>query len=114
MTEPRLAASVQVTAFIRLAEAEGDQATILRKGDPTSGAILLVTLIKGQDAALFERFPSLDGGSNWQKLDGQASENEQKITENWQKRASRDPDLWVIELNVASQQRLTSLFTSMS
>lgn len=111
MTEPRLASSVQVSAFVRLAEAEGDQAMILRKGDPTSGAILLVALLKGQEAALYERFPSLDGGSTWQQLAGQIMENEQKIAENWQKRAQRDPDLWVIELNVASLERLNSILT---
>lgn len=103
---------MQASAFIRLAEAGGDQAMILRKGDATSGAILLVTLIKGQEAALFERLPSLEGGSSWQELGSQITENEQKITESWQKRASRDPDLWVIELNVASQERLTLLLGS--
>lgn len=112
MIEPRLASSVQVSAFVRLAEQGGDHAMVLRKGDPTSGAILLVTLIKGQQASLFERFPSLEGRSSWQALDDQMTENEQKITESWQKRASRDPDLWVIELNVASEQRLTLLLAS--
>ena len=114
MIEPRLASSIQVSAFIRLAEAGGDQAMILRKGDPLSGAILLVALIKGQTACLFERFPSLEDGSIWQPLGDQAAENEQKITENWQKRVARDPDLWVVELNVASEQRLTLLLTSTS
>ncbi len=103
---------MQASAFIRQAEAGGDQAMILRKGDATSGAILLVTLIRGQEAALYERLPSLEGGSSWQELGSQITENEQKITESWQKRASRDPDLWVIELNVASQERLTLLLGS--
>lgn len=112
MTEPRLASSVQASAFIRLAEAGGDQAMVLRKGDPTSGAILIVSLIKGRDAGLFERFPSLEGDLSWHALGKQVIENEQEITEIWHRRANRDPDLWVIELNVASEERLTLLLGS--
>jgi hypothetical protein len=112
MTEPRLASSVQVSAFIRLAQAEGDFATVLRKGDPVAGAIMLIGLIRSGSPVLFERFPSFGGGSPWQQVSSEAVENEADITAIWQKRAARDPDLWVIELNVASIERLALLLTA--
>lgn len=112
MIEPRLASSVQVSAFIRLAAVEGDFAAVLRKGDPVAGAIMLIGLVRGQNPTVFERFPSLDGYSNWQQINIQASENETDITAMWKKRADRDPDMWVIELDVASRERLAGLLAS--
>lgn len=112
MIEPRLASSVQVSAFIRLAQAEGDFAVVLRKGDPVAGAIMLIGLVRGRNPVLFERFPSLDSGSLWQQVQLQVSENEVEITTYWQKRADRDPDLWVIELDVVSPERLSRLLAA--
>ena len=109
MIEPRLASSVQVSAFVRLANAGGDHATVLRKGDPVAGAILLLGLVRGQSPQLFERFPSLDGGSSWHPVTTQPIENEAEASAIWEQRAKRDPDLWVVELDVASQERLIGL-----
>jgi hypothetical protein len=109
LIEPRLTSDFQISALRRLAEADGGSATILRKGDPTSGAILLIGQVRGQNPVLFERFPSLDGLSDWQPVTAQIDENEAEVTAYWQKRASRDPDLWVVELDVASIERLAPL-----
>lgn len=111
MIEPRLASSVQVAAFIRRANMFGDFATVLRKGDPVSGAILLICLIRGQEPQIYERFPSIEGNSSWEMLPGQALDSDQDVREAWQKRAQRDPDLWVVELDVASTERLIGLLS---
>lgn len=112
MIEPRLTSEFQVSALRRLAEAGGDTLTILRKGDPTSGAILLIGQIRGKNPVLFDRFPSLDGAPAWQAVTAQIEENEGEVLALWQKRLSRDPDLWVIELDVASTERLDGLLTA--
>jgi hypothetical protein len=112
LIEPRLASSVQVSAFIRLAQAGGDFAAVLRKGDPVAGAIMLIGLVRGQNPVLYERFPSLDGGSPWQIASAKVPQNEQDIAEMWRKRAERDPDLWVIELDVASSERLSGILAA--
>lgn len=98
----------------RLAEVGGDFATILRKGDRTAGAILLVGQIRGRNPVLFDRYPSLDGTSQWQPILLQPDENEAEVTSYWQKRAARDPDLWIMELDVASPERLAGLLASSS
>lgn len=105
MIEPRLTSDIQISALKRLVEVGGGFATVLRKGDPTSGAILIIGLINGANPLLFDRFPSVDGESVWQQI----AENEVDVSAQWRKRAARDPDLWVIELDVASIERLNDL-----
>jgi hypothetical protein len=112
LIEPRLATDVRITALRRLAETEGDFVTILRKGDPVAGAMLVIGLVKGRDPAVFDRFPSADGGYAWQPLTSDVVESEEQISDIWQKRRLRDPDLWVIELDVASTERLNGLLTA--
>jgi hypothetical protein len=107
--EPRLAASVQVSAFLRLAQQQGDFATIMQKGDPTSGAILLVGVIRGANPMIYERFPSIDGPAKWEKLLSKNDPSTDEISAYLKKRSARDPDLWIIELDTADQQRLTLL-----
>jgi hypothetical protein len=111
LIEPRLTAEFQISALRRLIESAGDVLTVLRKGDRTSGSILLIGQVRGANPVLFDRFPSLDGASVWQPLTAQIAENETEVTAYWQKRVSRDPDLWVIELDVASTERLNGLLT---
>ena len=112
MIEPRLASSVQVSAFVRLAQSGGDFAAVLRKGDPVAGAIILIGLVRGKDPVVFERFPSIDGGSPWQQIDPDSVKDDTDVTAQWKKRAERDPDLWVIELDVASSDRLGGLLAA--
>lgn len=85
---------------------------MLRKGDPTSGAILLIGQIRGKNPVLFDRYPSMDGVSTWQPITLQIAENEAEVFGYWQKRVTRDPDLWVLELDVASPERLAGLLAS--
>ncbi len=107
MPEPRLATHIEVGAFIKLANAGGDFATVIRKGDPTSGAILLVGRVRGQNPVLFDRFPALNDPPKWEKTGGEPMDSEQKISELCIRRAARDPDLWILELDVAEPERLT-------
>jgi hypothetical protein len=72
----------------------------------------LIGQIRGENPVLFERFPSLDGKSVWEPASAQIDDNETKVDAYWQKRASSDPDLWVIELDVASPERLDGLLAS--
>jgi hypothetical protein len=112
LIEPRLTSAFQISALIRQAEAGGDFATVLHKGDLTSGAILLVGQLRGENPVVFDRYPSLDGASKWQAIVLQDHEKEDKISLYWKNRVSRDPDLWVIELDVASTERLDLLLAA--
>jgi hypothetical protein len=111
LIEPRLATDVQISAMRRLAEADGGFATVLEKGDATSGAILLIVQIRGAEPRLYDRYPSLDGKTGWQSVD-LAETGDTAIQNYWQKRCARDPDLWVFELDVASAARLDGLLAA--
>lgn len=112
MIEARLASGMQISAIKRLAEAQGDIATVLKKGDPTSGAILLIGLVRGADSMIFERYPSLDGATAWQTV--ASNESDASTDTYWKKRCARDPDLWVLELDVVSMARLDGLLAALN
>ena len=108
MIEPRLASGVMISAIKRLAEAQGDFATVLNKGDATSGAILLIGQIRGENPRLYERYPAPEGEMRWQGIDF-TTPSDASVHEYWKKRCARDPDLWVLELDVVSAARLDGL-----
>ena len=104
MTE-RLPASVEATALIRRAEAAGDFATVLRKGDQERGALLLVIGNRGQHVACLERVLSMGHGYRWQTVGPGAGAGSDEIAEFLAKRQRIDPDTWLIELDVAQPER---------
>jgi hypothetical protein len=112
--EPRLAAHVIVGAFLRRAQAAGDFATILRKGDATSGSILICGLIRGTDPVIYERFASIGGQACWQKAMSGDAHSQAEVDDYLKRRTSRDPDIWLIELDTADQQRLTGLLNDIA
>ncbi len=100
-----------VSAFLRRASALGDFGTVLHKGDPTSGAILLCTLIRGANPVVFERLASISGQSGWQKTIAGDTRSQSEVDEYLKRRTERDPDLWLIELDTADQERLTLIMS---
>ncbi len=107
--EPRLASHILVGSLIRLTEAQGGFAAVLRKGYAQAGSIVIIGRIQGQNPTLYERFSSLDAVAKWTEIPNQIFENEQILSEYLDKRTARDPDLWLLELDVASQQRLAAI-----
>lgn len=103
-----------VSGLIRQAEAQGGFAAVLRKGDRTAGAILLLRREKGQNPALFERFPSQDGPTAWAQVTIEDIDIEEKISDILARRAARDPDIWILELDVPSAERFTDILASMN
>lgn len=109
MTEPRLASKLQISSLIRLTELAGGFGAILHKGDPISGAILLIARVRGADPMLYERFPTVNGTTQWQHFPHKAVVSESDMTARLKKQADRDPDLWVIELDVPDDERLAEI-----
>jgi hypothetical protein len=109
LPEPRLATHMRVSALVRQMAEQGDFATVLHKGDPVAGALLLLTREKGRNPRVFEQFPAAGGTRKWEAVASQHIENEEKLSEYLDRRLLRDPDLWILELDVASDERLTGL-----
>jgi hypothetical protein len=107
--EPRLATHMLVSSLIRQMAEQGDFATVLHKGDEIAGALLLVGRRRGQNPVLFEQYPSLDGARKWEAVHTQNIDNEELLSEYLDRRIARDPDIWILELDVAFQERLNGL-----
>lgn len=124
MLEPRPASSFLVSALRRKVEAAGGFATIIKKGDPVAGALLLVCLPQrgfaeslqiapesGPLPIILEREPSFDGPGKWRAIEGHNVDNKDKIEEYLTRRQKVDPDLWIIELDVADAERFAAEIT---
>jgi hypothetical protein len=103
----RLASSVLVGALLRRAEQEGGFGAVLAKGDPTAGAIAVILAEKGRKACFLERLLQPDGRYSWQSA-RQETENEEEFKSFLERRRRFDPDLWILELDIASAERFAA------
>ena len=101
----RLPTHVEVGSILRRADAAGDFATVLRKGDGERGAVLLMITSRGQHFAILERFLSPDGDYLWQRSGPSDSASSIEISDFLAKRARFDTDFWAIELDIADPER---------
>ncbi len=104
MSEERLAASLEATAFLRRAEAAGGFGTVLHRGDESRGSLLLLVLERGSPAALLERRLSGSGTYQWART-GPSEADSAEIARYVERRRKADPDCWAIELDVPSSER---------
>ena len=101
----RLPAHVEVASILRRAEATGDFATIVKKGDSERGSLLLLVSSRGRHIACLERVLTLNGGYQWQATGPDDSAESAEVARFLGKRARFDEDLWAIELDVADPER---------
>ncbi|MEE4153258.1 MAG: DUF1491 family protein [Erythrobacter sp.] len=101
----RLPAHLEIASLIRLVESRGGNATVLAKGERDAGTVLLATMYRGSDARLYERMPQLDGTRRFVQTKTQDPEKPQEFFEYLTRRASQDPDLWVLEVDVDDPAR---------
>jgi hypothetical protein len=103
----RLASSVLVSALLRRAEQEGGFAAVLAKGDATAGAIAVILAEKGRKACFLERVMQANDSYAWQSTHEEV-ENEEEFEKFLQRRRKSDPDLWILELDIASAERFAA------
>ena len=99
----RLAAGMLVSALIRRAEQAGGTGTVLARGDSTAGALLIQLAERGVAGPLLERRLDPEGRYRWSPTGpDEADQRDEYLA----RRRRSDPDLWVIELDVADGFRL--------
>ena len=103
--EGRLPAHLEISALIRRAAVDGGFAAVLHKGERDAGTILLVTIEGRNNAQLWERMPQLDGSRKWSVTREKTAENRHEFDDYIARRTARDPDLWVLELDIADPER---------
>jgi hypothetical protein len=105
----RLPAHVEVGGLIRLAQNEGGFASVLHKGERDAGTILLIITERGANPRLFERLPHADGTRRWSANPTQNVESKELFDQYLERRKAQDPDLWIVELDIANGERFIGL-----
>jgi len=98
---------VLVSALLRRAEAEGGFGAVLARGDPTAGAVAVILAEKGRKACFLERLLQPSGRYSWEES-RQAVENEMEFEKFLARRRNVDPDMWILELDIASAERFAA------
>lgn len=100
--DARLPSRLTIGALIRLAEGQGGFGAVLAKGDEQAGAILILLAEQGRPVLVVERVLQPSGLYAWQERSGGLDGN------GVARRRNADPDLWIVELDVASAERFAA------
>ncbi|HET7575395.1 MAG TPA: DUF1491 family protein [Sphingomicrobium sp.] len=109
----RLPTHVEVASILRRTAAAGDFATVMRKGDPDRGSLLIVVGSRGRHIACLERVLSLSGAYQWQVAGPGDSAGSPEVADFVARRARFDEDLWAIELDIAEPERFIAETTAL-
>ncbi|MCY7270935.1 MAG: DUF1491 family protein [Sphingomonas bacterium] len=101
----RLPAKLEATAIMRQVESAGGFATIIKRGDPESGALILLIAERGLSRALLERQMGDDFVYRWAIAVRPDSANPEKFRQITDKATRFDPDCWLIELDIVDAER---------
>ena len=108
----RLPAHVEVAAIMRVVEAEGGFATIIRKGDPDRGALTLILLKRGEFCGILERELGPRFTYEWVFRPAGAEAGSHDVSGLIAQKAQFDPDSWLIELDIAEPERFIAETTT--
>lgn len=112
MSDATLPTHVEVGGLIRRAQTGGDFATVLRKGDPERGSVLLVVGSRGRHVTCLERVLDLNGHYVWRSVGPAESAGSADLAAFLAKRARFDEDSWAVELDIADPERFIAETTS--
>lgn len=104
----RLDSQTLVSALIRRVQAAGGFAAVLNKGDPYGGVILVQLLDRGRFGTLLERMTDLSGRQTMVPCGPRLDTQDTEISDYISKRKRADPDLWLVELDVAEGERFAA------
>lgn len=100
----RLTAKAWTSGLIRRVHAAGGFATVLRHGDDTAGSVILVLLKADGGQTVLTR--AMRGESYiWVVAADHARNELEHVNDFLDKQRSYDPDLWIIELDIAHPER---------
>lgn len=107
----RLPAHLEVSALIRAVQAQGGFATVIARGEKDAGTILILTMEKGGNGAIYERMPQLDGSRLFERIKEHDPEKPKELDEYLARRQHQDSDIWIVELDIANAERFIATLT---
>lgn len=108
----RIPAHVEVGGIVRRVAASGDFATVIKRGDPDRGSLLIIVASRGRHVACLERVLASDGSYRSQLAGPGDSASSADVADFLARRARFDEDSWVIELDIADAERFIAETTS--
>ena len=90
---------------MRQVESAGGFATIVKRGDPDRGVLILLVAERGESKALIERRMGPDFDYRWTITATPHDAEPEKFLESMQNTTRFDPDCWLIELDIADAER---------
>lgn len=98
VTEARLKTSIWVAALIRRYDMAGVPVVVARRGDADSGAVILKLNRRETGCLALVQARVGEGELVWMRATGEAPVPESECDAYVAKAVSRDPDLWVVEI----------------
>lgn len=99
----RLPSGLTASALLRRVNDAGGFGAVLARGDAEAGGILVLVSEAGGPERLLERGLGPDG--NPALIDSTPRED---VDGYWRRRRQRDPDLWVLALDIAAAERFVA------
>jgi hypothetical protein len=99
----RLPSGIMATALLRRVNDAGGFGAVLAKGDPQAGGILLVVSHAGGPERVLER--GIGPAGTPILIDSTPRDD---VDAYWRRRRQRDPDLWVLALDIAAAERFAA------
>ena len=110
----RLTSRFLVDLILRRTQAAGGFAAVLATGDERAGSLLVQCSARGVPGPLLERRFSADGHYVWEAV-GPADSDDGEARANYQdRRRSADPDLWIVELDIADAPQLVAEWAALT
>jgi hypothetical protein len=113
MSSRRLPAKLEVSGLVRQIESQGGFATILNSGDADGGAVVLIVSSRGRHVAALERILGISGDYEWRRTGPAESAGSTEVQSFLAKRTRFDPDLWVVEVDIAEPERFIAETTAL-
>jgi hypothetical protein len=104
--EPRLKSGIWVQALIRRCDLAAIGVAVVAKGDGDAGAILLKLSARDGGCTVLAQARRADGAAVWMRATGPAPVADAEADAYIARQRARDPDLWVIEIETSSPDRL--------
>jgi hypothetical protein len=108
VSDARLAAGLEASALLERARQVGGFGTVLKRGDVERGTLLLVLAERGVPRFLLQRLLQRSGDYEWE---AQQIADSGSLEGQLGRARDRDPDLWLLELDIPSPERFIAEMT---